>query len=65
LGRARLLQIRVKENSCEVASSFKKLISECTATFELRKQEDQPFGKALSGINSTDITYDALVKIST
>ncbi len=63
MGRARLLQIRVQENSCVVPSQFKQLIDDCTATYESKKEEKNPFGKGLTGINSTDLTYDAFVYI--
>lgn len=59
LGRARLMQIRVKDHSCKVASAFSKVIDDCRATYSARVEDREDYGKALTGINSTDITYDA------
>lgn len=49
----------MKDHSCKVVSTFKTIIDDCVASYSSSKEERELFGKGLTGINSTDLTYDA------
>ncbi|CAF0799781.1 unnamed protein product [Brachionus calyciflorus] len=61
LGRPRLLQVRVKDNSCPLSDQVKPIISNCIGEFNTKSENKSPFGKALMGIYENDTTYDAWV----
>ncbi|RNA09297.1 polycystic kidney disease 2-like 1 [Brachionus plicatilis] len=61
LGRPRLLQIRVKDNSCPLSNRVKQMVESCVGEFSGKTESKKPFGKALQNINQNDSTYNAWI----
>lgn len=61
LGLPRIMQVRVKSNSCTMSSAAQKLIGNCIASYEDKYEDQSTFGLALqSGVSSsTSVSYEA------
>jgi polycystin 2 len=60
LGPPRIMQVRVKDNSCTLGSSAKKIMTDCASSYYDWAMSKDTWGYGLTAATS-DITYSALV----
>jgi hypothetical protein len=59
MGVPRLTQFRIQENSCKVPKELSAYKTNCRTQFDSAKMEKGAFGKGLTNMSESDITYSA------
>ncbi|XP_064414889.1 polycystin-1-like protein 2 [Latimeria chalumnae] len=60
VGSARIRQVRVKKDSCQISEMFQSSIKDCRATYSFEDEEMESYGErwnTSAAVNSTDLSY--------